>query len=160
MLLCFSFSIANIPFAVLHVSFSEFVNICINCSPPLHSQHFMIGTFFSAFGSYVLVYSMFITFISKCNSSTYLPGALQSNASYLRAGLPCLSPCASPALAALVPGGGPASASFSTITATVAARIATCMIAVWIASDSAILSFILCNSLPIFLTSFLTSLPS
>ena len=40
---------------VLHTSFSEFVNFCINCSPSLPRQFFVIETFYFSFNSYIVV---------------------------------------------------------------------------------------------------------
>ena len=57
----------NIPSTI-----SEFVSVCINCSTSLPSRFFMICTFPAPFISYALVWSMFITSISKFSSSIYL----------------------------------------------------------------------------------------
>ena len=72
-------SIANSPSAVLHASFSKLTNVCINCSPSLCSTFCMIEIFFSSFRSYVLLCSMFVTFIPKLNCSTHFSGAFKSN---------------------------------------------------------------------------------
>ena len=51
----------NSPSPDLHAIFSEFVNVCINCNPSVHSQFFIIGTFSSSVNLYVLALSIFIT---------------------------------------------------------------------------------------------------
>ena len=64
----------NIPFAVLHFSFSSFVKVFTSYKPILHSQFFVTRTFSSPFNSYVFVVRMFMISILKLSNSTYLTG--------------------------------------------------------------------------------------
>ena len=74
----------------------------------------IIEIFSSLFNSYSLVWSVFVTPISKLNTSTYLSGAFQSKVGCLKAGPPCLHLCAPPSYASIVYDVGLASASLST----------------------------------------------
>ena len=96
---------------------------------------------------------MFISSISKINSSIYLSWAFQSNAGFHKSGLPCLGLCTPPTLGLLAPVASPVSSTFSAITMAMAARISSCVITVCIESKPVVSACILDISLPICLLS-------
>ena len=88
------------------------MKVFTSCKVSLSKQFFIIGTFSSSDMSYVFIWSMLVTSISKLSNFTYLSWASQLNEGFSQASPPCLCFCVSLRLTVFIAANlGPTSAS-------------------------------------------------